>query len=117
MSGIIKNERGTITISNSVLAKMAGYAASKCYGVVGMAARNSKDGFASLLNRENVDRGVKIKVSGNQIDILLCIIVEYGINIATVGQSIRNNVKYHLEEMTGMEVNSVTVRVESIRVD
>lgn len=117
MSGIIKNERGTITISNSVLAKMAGYAASKCYGVVGMAARSSKDGFASLLNRENVDRGVKIKVSGNQIDILLCIIVEYGINIATVGQSIRNNVKYHLEEMTGMEVNSVTVRVESIRVD
>ena len=39
MSGIIKNERGTITISNSVLAKMAGYAASKCYGVVGMAAQ------------------------------------------------------------------------------
>lgn len=117
MSAELKNERGTVAISNSVLAKLAGYAASKCYGVVGMAVRGGKDGLARLLNRENIDRGIKVRVEGSEIDILLCIIVEYGVNISTVGESIRSNVKYHLEEMTGLEVRSVTVRVESIRVD
>lgn len=117
MSAELKNERGTVTIANNVLAKLAGYAASKCYGVVGMAVRGGKDGLARLLNRENIDRGIKIHVEENKVDILLCIIVEYGVNITTVGESIRQNVKYHLEEMTGMEVRSVTVRVESIRVD
>lgn len=116
MTAEIKNARGQIRISNNVVAKIAGYAATKCYGVVGMATRNSKDGLAGLLKKELMDRGVKVKVEGNKVDISLFVIIEYGVNISTVGEIIKTSVKYHVEEMTGLEVEFVTVNVESVRV-
>lgn len=116
MATEIKNERGLVRISNTVIAKLAGYAATQCYGVVGMAARNSKDGLAKLLKKENMDKGIKVKVTDNVIDVVLYVIMEYGVNIKTVGDIIKNSVKYQIEEMTGFVVGSVTVNVESIRV-
>lgn len=116
MAAEIKNDRGMIEISNTVVAKLAGYAATKCYGVVGMATRSSKDGIASLLKKEQMDRGIKVKVTDNVLDISVFVIMEYGVNISSVGEIIKSNVKYQVEEMTGLEVRSVTVNVESVRV-
>ena len=117
MSAEIKNEKGMVRISNTVLAKLAGYAATKCYGVVGMSARSGKDGIAMLLKKENMDKGIKVKVTGEVVDIALYVIVEYGVNISTVGDIIKSNVKYEIEDVTGLTVGSVTVNVESIRVN
>ena len=117
MSAEIKNEKGMVRISNTVLAKLAGYAATKCYGVVGMAARSGKDGLAMLLKKENMDKGIKVKVVDGVVDIALYVIVEYGVNISTVGDIIKSNVKYEIEDVTGLKVGSVTVNVESIRVN
>jgi len=117
MSAEIKNDKGIISISNTVIAKLAGYTATQCYGVVGMCSRNSKDGIAGLLKKENMDKGVRVKTENNIIEITLFIIVEYGLNIGTIGETIRSNVKYHVEKMTGMEVSSVQVNVESVRID
>ncbi len=116
MAAEIKNDRGMIQISNTVIAKLAGHAATQCYGVVGMATRSSKDGLARLLKKESMDRGIKVKVNENVIDITLYVIMEYGVNIGTVGGIIKENVKYQVEESTGLEVGCVTVNVESIRV-
>lgn len=117
MAAEIKNENGTIRISNTVIAKIAGYAATKCYGVVGMAVRTGKDGIAMLLKKENIDKGIKVKVENDKVDIALFVIMEYGVNIGTVGDIIKSNVKYQVEEATGLEVTSVTVNVESIRIN
>jgi len=117
MSAEIKNEQGIISISNTVIAKLAGYTATQCYGVVGMCSKSSKDGLAGLLKKENIDKGVKVKTENGAIDISLFIIVEYGLNISTIGETIRSNVKYNVEKYTGMEVTSVQVNVESVRVD
>lgn len=117
MAAEIKNEKGMVRISNTVLAKLAGYAATKCYGVVGMAARSGKDGIAMLLKKENMDKGIKVKVTDGVVDIALYVIVEYGVNISTVGDIIKSNVKYEIEDVTGLKVGSVTVNVESIRVN
>lgn len=116
MSAEVKNEKGLIHISNAVIAKLAGYAATKCYGVVGMATRSGKDGIAKLLKKEQMDRGIKVKVTDNVLDISIFVIMEYGVNISSVGEIIKSDVKYQVEEMTGLEVRSVTVNVESIRV-
>ena len=59
MSVEIKNERGIISISNAVIANLAGYTATQCYGVVGMCSRSSKDGIAGLLKKEIWIRGSK----------------------------------------------------------
>ena len=116
MAAEIKNENGLIRISNAVIAKIAGYAATKCYGVVGMAMRTGKDGLARLLKKENLDKGIKIKVEDDKVDITLFVIMEYGVNIGTVGDIIKSNVKYQVEEATGLKVSSVTINVESIRI-
>ena len=114
MAAEIKNENGLIRISNAVIAKIAGDAATKCYGVVGMAMRTGKDGLARLLKKENLDKGIKIKLEDDKVDITLFVIMEYGVNIGTVGDIIKSNVKYQVEEATGLKVSSVTVNVESI---
>ena len=117
MAAEIKNDKGIVRISNSVIAKLAGYAATKCYGVVGMAARSGKDGIAMLLKKENMDKGIKVKVVDDVIEVALYVIMEYGVNVSTVGDIVKSNVKYIVEEQTGLKVGSVTVNVESIRVN
>ncbi len=117
MATEIKNDKGTIRISNSVIAKLAGYTATQCYGVVGMCTKSGKDGISKLLKKENMDKGIKVKTDNNSIDLTLFIIAEYGLNISTIGESIRSNVKYHVEKMTGMEVSNIHINVESIRVE
>ena len=117
MSTEIIIEKGTIRISNAVIAKLAGYIATQCYGVVGMCTKSSKDGISGLLKRENMDKGVKVKTENNVIEIALFIVVEYGLNIGTIGETIRSNVKYNIEKITGMEVVDVIVNVEGIRVE
>ena len=117
MSAEIKNERGTISISNTVIAKLAGYTATQCYGVVGMCSKSSKDGIAGLLKKENIDKGIKVKTENNLIEIVLYIVVEYGLNISSIGETIRSHVKYNVEKFTGMEVKTVQVNVESVRVE
>ncbi len=116
MAAEIKNEKGMIRISNQVIAKLAGYAATQCYGVVGMATRTGKDGIASLLKKENMDRGIKVRVLDNALELGLYVIMEYGVNVGTVGEIVKESVKYQVEEATGLKVQSVTVNVESIRV-
>ncbi len=117
MSVEIKNERGNISISSSVIANLAGYTATQCYGVVGMCSRSGKDGIAGLLKKENMDKGIKVRTDGGVIEIALYIIVEYGLNIGTIGETIRKSVKYNVEKLTGMEVSSVQVNIESVRVE
>lgn len=117
MAGKFDNSRGNVKIANRVIAKIAGYIATKSYGVVGMATVGSKDGLAKLLKQEQMDKGVKIKLTEEGVEISLYIIVEYGTNINAIGEVIRSSVKYRVEEMTGLDVSLVDVNVEGIRVN
>lgn len=108
---------GEVTVNNSVIAEIAGAVAIKCYGVVGMAWRNKKDGIVNLLLPDTITKGINVTVEDNGVIIDMHIIVEYGINISTVCQSIVNRVRYTIEQMIGLKVNKVNVRVEGVRVD
>lgn len=116
MAIMINSEYGDVTVDNSVIAQIAGAVANKCYGVVGMASRNKKDGIVSLLKGDNMTKGIKIEVVDSAIVIGLHIIVEYGVNINAICDSIVNNVKYKVESNTGLKVKKVNVLVESVRV-
>jgi len=110
-----QNANGDIVIQDDVLAKIAGMAATRCYGVVGMTSRRS--GLASLLAGDSITKGVGITVEDERISIDLHIMVEYGVNINAICQSIINNVKYSIESMSGFKVGKIDVHVESARVD
>ena len=112
----INNDLGPITITEDVLLKVAGYAALECYGIVAMSSKRAKDGFVEWLGRENLTKGVRVKVTEGGIDIDLYIIVEYGISIVEVCKIIKSQVCYKIESMTGAKVRKVNISVEGIRV-
>ena len=113
----LKNELGVITIENEVIARIAGMAAMDCYGIVGMAAKNVKDGLVQLLKLESLTKGVRLTIAEDSAIIDLHIIVEYGTNIAAIGETLVSTVKYRVEEYTGLRVEKITIFVEGVRVN
>lgn len=112
----VENKKGAIVIPNEVLAKIAGIAATHCYGVVGMAGRKGAGGVADLLFGDAAAKGVKISATkDNHVSIELHVILSYGININTTCNSIIKDVKYNVEAMTGFSVGQVNVCVDGIR--
>jgi uncharacterized alkaline shock family protein YloU len=116
MEKIIKNDLGTISISNEVIATITGIAATECYGLVGMVSRKMKDGVAELLRRENLGKGVEITNKGDLTIVDLFIVVEYGTKITEVAHNIREKVSYILSEMLDLKSVKVNVNVQSVRV-
>lgn len=117
MSCKIKNKYGTISIENKVVARVAGLAAMECYGIVGMAVKNVKDGLVHLLDKESLTKGIELDTTGNSINIVLHIIAEYGTNITAICESLMSAVKYKVEESCGLTVERVNVFVEGLRVN
>jgi len=107
---------GVVTVNDEVIVRVAGYAALDCYGIVGMASKRSTDGIVQLMGRENLGRGVRVRPTGDKVDIDLYIIVEYGISISACAAAIIETVKYKVEHFTGVPVGRVNVLVEDIRV-
>lgn len=117
MVGKFGNELGEITIENEVLAKVAGLSAIECYGIVGMAMVNLTTGLTKLLKRDSLTKGIELQVNENVISIEFHIIIEYGVNIGAVTENLISNVKYKLENFSGLKVDRIDVFVEGVRVD
>lgn len=117
MKGSVSTDLGIITINPEVIAKYAGSVAVECFGIVGMAAVSVKDGMARLLKRESLTHGIQLEISDdNKITLDFHVIVSYGVNILSVSDNLMNNVKYKVEEFTGMTVEKINIFVEGVRV-
>lgn len=112
----IETKKGAIIIPNDVLSKIAGIAATHCYGVVAMAGRKGAGGAYDLLFGDAMSKGVSVTATDDkQVKIELHIVVSYGVNINAVCESIIKDVKYNVEAMTGFSVGAVNVKVDGIR--
>lgn len=109
-----EDSKGKIDISSATIATITNQAVHQCYGVVGMASKNLVNGIAQLLTRDN-RRGVDVKVDGDEIVIDVYVIVEYGVRIRVVAESIQNTVKFHVEKTLGLPVHAVNVYVQGLR--
>ncbi len=116
MRGQLDNDMGKVLVDEDVLAKYAGSAAVECFGVVGMASVGVKDGIVQLLKRDNIRHGVEVKIEENTLYIEMHIIVAYGVSIMTVAENLVDNVKYKVEEFTGMDVGKIIICVEGVKV-
>ena len=116
MNGTMFTNMGEIAIDTDVIAKYAGSSAVECFGVVGMASVNVKDGLAKLLRRESLNHGVNVVIEDNMITIDLHIIVAYGVSISAVAENLISNVKYKVEEFAGLTVAKINIYVEGVRV-
>jgi uncharacterized alkaline shock family protein YloU len=112
----IVNPSGKIQVYFDVISTVAGSAALQCYGLVGMASRKIKDGIAEMLGKENLGRGIEVRHEGDQIQLDLYIIVAYGTKISEVALNVQNRVKYTLKEVVGINIDTVNVFVQGVRV-
>ena len=115
MIKIHETNLGAVMIDENALAKMAGNIATKCYGVVGMVYRSRRDGLVSLLKRDKMGKGIQVRMGEEGLNISLHIMVEYGVNIGVISESIIKNIKYQMEQSTGLKIQDVTVHVETVR--
>ena len=110
-----ENENGSVSVTAGVYTDIAGNAASNCFGVKGMAARSVTDGVYHLLRKEAMGKGVRIHFNeDNTISIDLHIMVDHGVNLTAVANSIISEVRYVVSQTTGTAVKAVNVYVDSI---
>ena len=117
MNGRIDSGLGQIVIDTDVIATYAGSVAVECFGIVGMAAVNMKDGLVRLLKKDSLTHGIHVSVSDdNRIKLDFHIIVAYGVSISAVTDNLISNVKYKVEEFSGMPVDKINIYIEGVRV-
>ena len=117
MKGCMSTELGIITIAPEVISKYAGTVAVECFGIVGMAAVSVKDGLVKLLKKESLTHGIQVEISeDNKITLNFHVIVSYGVSISAVTDNLISNVKYKVEEFTGMTVDKINIYIEGVRV-
>ena len=105
---------GQVDISTSAIATIASHAINQSYGVVGMASKNIVDGIARLLTRDS-NRGIDVYMDDNEIVIDVYVIIEHGVRIRAVAESIQHTTKFHVEKVLGLPVRAVNVYVQGLR--
>ena len=116
MRGKFDTELGRVVIDEEVIKTYAGSVAVSCFGIVGMAAVNMKDGLVHLLKKDYLNRGIEVSIQKNRITINFHVIIAYGININAISETLISTVKYQVEEFTGLTIDKINISVEGIRV-
>jgi uncharacterized alkaline shock family protein YloU len=105
---VITSPRGSIAISRDVVAEIVAETADRCYGVVGLAPGSR---IGKLLRRD----GVTVGGDARGVQVALHVVVEYGLNLTEVAATVRSQVAYEVERITGLTVASVEVVVQDVR--
>ena len=108
-----ENIMGKVNISEEVVSIISSQEARAVKGVVGMTS-SLIGGFAELLGKTNLSKGVKVEFQENNIIIDLFIIIEYGAIIQDIASIVQDRVKAEVESMTGLNVVAVNVNVEGV---
>ena len=107
---------GATVVTDRAVADIVGWTVLECYGVVGMASPNLRQGVASLLSRDRIRQGIKVQQASDELHIKLYIIMEYGLNVAEVAGNVRSQVAYNVEKMLGRPATTLRIYVQGVRV-
>ncbi len=105
---------GRIEVAPAAIASVVNHAVRQCYGVVGMANKNLVDGIAHLLSKDS-RQGIEVTLEGPDITVDVYVIVEYGVRISAVANSVKNTVTFHVGQVLGVPVTAVNVYVQGLR--
>lgn len=101
-------EHGRLTISRDAVAEIVAETALGCYGIVGLSAGTR---VGRIFRRE----GISVDGDARALRIELHVVVEHGLNLAEVASTVRSQVAYELERLTGLGVGSVEVVIQRVR--
>lgn len=110
--------QGRTAIADVVVQKIAGIAASDVAGVHNLGGGTAR-AMGALRERipgaaRSSGQGVSVEVGERQTAVDLALVVEYGVSIPDLAQSIRRNVITSIERMTGLEVTEVNIDVDDV---
>ncbi len=106
---------GTVKIADDVVAMIAALAATEVDGVAAMAG-NMTNELLSRVGVKSLSKGARVDVANKKVKVELAITMEYGYNIPATCQRVQNRVKAAIENMTGLEVLDVNIRIAGINV-
>lgn len=121
-AGPLQTERGRTAIADSVVAKIAGIACREIPGVHDMGSGGARalgvirERLPGSSSTATASQGVNVEVGERQAAVDLDVVLDYGVPIVDVSQSIRDNVFNSVERMTGLEVTEVNVYVDDVHV-
>lgn len=104
---------GSVKIADDVVAMIAGIAATEVEGVAAMAG-NVTNELMSRVGVKNLKKGVKVDVLDKVVEVELALVMEYGYNIPETSQKVQERVKNAIENMTGLEVADVNIRIAGV---
>lgn len=118
--GLLVTPQGRTSIADSVVEKIAGVAAREVSGVHSM-GRGAARAFGTIKEKlpmggsgPNVSQGVKVEVGERQAAVDIDLVIDYGVSIPDVTQSVRDNVISRVERMTGLQVTEVNISVDDV---
>jgi uncharacterized alkaline shock family protein YloU len=114
----IPSELGRITISPEAIAQIVGRVAAECYGVVGMSLRApgpARERVTRLLPKGKPGRGIVVRNVDGAVALELYVVIAYGLNLAEVAATVRSQVGYEVERLTGLRVASVDVHIQNVK--
>lgn len=113
---VIKEDAmGEITVADEVIAIIAGIATTEVEGVSSMAG-NITNELVAKLGMKNLSRGVKVEMNDNQVTVMISINVAFATNVPEVSYKVQQKVKASIENMTGLTVAEVNVKIAGIDV-
>ena len=111
---MIKDDNlGEVRIADEVVAIIAGLAATEVEGVSSMAG-NITNELVSKLGMKNLSKGILVEVMENEVKVDVAINIAYGYSIPEVSAKVQDKVKSAIENMTGLTVAVVNVRIASV---
>lgn len=100
---------GTLSVSNDVIADIAGYAAMSCYGVVGMAEQLQGAESVRLSSGQRLRKGVLVSTTEEGLTVDLHMIIESGVNMRSVSQNLASSVSFTLKEIAQIDPSCLKI--------
>ena len=107
---------GKVQIADEVVAIIAGLAATEVEGVASMAG-NITNELVGKLGMKNLSKGVKISMTEDHVSVDLSLNMKYGYSIPAVSEKVQDKVKSAIENMTGLMVLEVNIKIAGVAMD
>ena len=107
---------GEVKIADEVVTIIAGLAATEVEGVSSMAG-NITNELVSKLGMKNLSKGIKVDVQNNVVSVDVALHIKFGFVIPEVSAKVQERVKSAIENMTGLEVSDVNVRIAGVEME
>jgi len=108
--------KGEVKIADEVVAIIAALAATEVEGVASMAG-NITNELISKLGMKNLSKGVKVDVLEGVVTVSLTLNLKYNYSVVEVSGKVQEKVKNAIENMTGLEVADVNIKVAGVEME